>query len=120
MCKISCPGVTSKMPSKLPLGGIAGLFALIVTTATPAQDSEKGRALAERLCARCHLNPAQGEKQGPMGVPGFRAVANRLNQSNQGIVAWLKSAPTMMPNHHLTQDEIYALASFIMSLRVGQ
>ena len=55
-----------------------------------------------------------------MGVPGFRAVANRLNQSNQGIVAWLKSAPTMMPNHHLTQDEICALASFIMSLRVGQ
>jgi hypothetical protein len=26
----------------------------------------------------------------------------------------------MMPNHHLTQDEIYALASFIMSLRVDQ
>jgi cytochrome c553 len=104
----------------MPLALMAGLLALIVTTAAVAQDSEKGRALAERLCARCHLNPSQGEKQGPMGVPGFRAVANRPNQSTQGIVAWLKSAPTMMPNHHLTQDEIYVLASFIMTLRVGQ
>ncbi len=98
----------------------AALLALIVTTAAAAQDSEKGRALADRLCARCHMNPGQGEKQGPMGVPGFRAVANRPNQSTEGIVAWLKSAPTMMPNHHLTQDEIYALASFIMSLRAAQ
>ena len=55
-----------------------------------------------------------------MGVPGFRAVANRPNQSVEGVVAWLKSAPTMMPNHHLTQDEMYALASFILSLRTNQ
>src|SRR6476620_8267183 len=91
-----------------------------VTTAALAQDNEKGRALADRLCGRCHLNRGQGEKQGPMGVPGFRAVANRPNQTIAGIVTWLKSAPTMMPNHHLTQDEMFALAAFIMSLRAPQ
>ena len=54
-----------------------------------------------------------------MGVPGFRAIANRPNQSVEGILAWLKSVPPMMPNHHLTQDEIHDLANFILSLRRG-
>jgi hypothetical protein len=52
-----------------------------------------------------------------MGVPGFVAVANRPNQSFGGIVRWLKAVPPMMPNHHLTLDEIDQLAAFIMSLR---
>ncbi len=82
-----------------------------------AQDLETGRALAERLCARCHMNQGQGEKRGPMGVPSFNAVANRPNQSVDGIVAWLRSAPAMMPNHHLTVDEAHTLATFILSLK---
>jgi hypothetical protein len=28
-----------------------------------------------------------------------------------------QSVPPMMPNHHLTQDEMFALAAYIMSLR---
>jgi hypothetical protein len=35
-----------------------------------------------------------------------------------GIVLWLKSVLPMMPNHHLTQDEVFALAAYIMSLRM--
>jgi mono/diheme cytochrome c family protein len=98
------------------LGGIAVLLA---TVGVSAQNERNGRALAESLCAGCHMNEGQGEKQGPMGVPGFRAIANRPNQSVEGILAWLKSVPPMMPNHHLTQDEIHDLANFILSLRRG-
>ena len=77
----------------------------------------KGRQLATTLCAQCHLNEGQGEKQGPMGVPGFIAVANRPDQTFGGIVRWLKAVPPMMPDHNLTHDEIDRLAAFIMSLR---
>ena len=80
-------------------------------------DVAKGRQLATSLCAQCHLNEGQGEKQGPMGVPGFAAVANRPDQTFGGIVRWLKAVPPMMPDHHLTLDEIDHLAAFIMSLR---
>ena len=80
-------------------------------------DVAKGRQLATTLCAGCHLNEGQGEKQGPMGVPGFIAVANRPEQTFGGIVRWLKAVPPMMPDHHLTLDEIDQLAAFIMSLR---
>jgi len=85
-----------------------------------AVDADKGRQLAETLCLRCHLNEGQGEKQGPMGIPGFAAVANRPNQTFDEIIEWLKSVPTMMPDHHLTQDEIYDLAAYIMTLRKPQ
>ena len=82
-----------------------------------ADEVEKGRALAERLCANCHLNEGQGEKQGSMGIPGFRAVAKRPSQTVDNILNWLKSVPPMMPNHHLSQDEMLALAVFVESLR---
>lgn len=82
-----------------------------------AEDVTRGRALAERLCANCHLNPGQGEKRSPAEIPGFRAVAKRPGQSLNGIVAWLRGVPPMMPNHRLTQDEMFLLATYILSLR---
>ncbi len=81
------------------------------------EEIEKGRAMAERLCAVCHMNPGQGEKAAASGVPSFKAVANRPAQTFEGVQAWLQSVPSMMPNHHLTRDEIHVLATFIMSLR---
>jgi mono/diheme cytochrome c family protein len=100
-----------------------GLAALVLAWAAPglaqeAGEVERGRELALALCANCHLNAGQGEKAGATGIPGFRAVANRPNQSREDVVRWLKSVPTMMPNHHLTQDEMQALSAFVMSLRV--
>lgn len=80
----------------------------------------KGRELAERQCAVCHLNPGQGEKHGAAGVPGFHAIANRPGQTHEAIVTWLRSRPAMMPDHHLTWDEADALAAFIMSLRTAK
>lgn len=100
---------------------VAGYLMLAApAVGSAAGDTAKGRELAQALCAQCHLNEGQGEKQGPMGIPGFAAVANRPGQSLNGILAWLKSVPPMMPNHHLTQDEMFALAAYILSLRTAQ
>ncbi len=102
---------------------IAVVWAGLVTSsgsALGASELEKGRALAERLCATCHMNEGQGEKQGAMGIPSFRAVANRQGQTHEAIVQWLRSAPAMMPDHKLTWDEADALADFIVSLKGTQ
>jgi mono/diheme cytochrome c family protein len=97
----------------VPLGmlGFAG------TAADAGDAAAKGRALAERLCATCHLGPGQGEKHAPGEIPGFNAVARRPGQTVEAIMDWLRSIPPMMPNHHLSQDEMEELAKFIMSLR---
>lgn len=75
-----------------------------------------GGALAQALCRNCHLSPGQGEKDGPSGIPGFYAVAKRPGQTFEKVVAWLDTTPPMMPNHHLTRDEKFRLAAYIMSL----
>lgn len=97
--------------------GAAMGLAVAMAVAAPADEIAKGRDLAGRMCATCHMNPGQGEKQGPSGIPGFTAVAKRPGQSHEAIVRWLRSAPPMMPDHHLTWDEADMLAAFIMSLK---
>ena len=100
---------------------VAGSIAVL--QAAHADEIGRGEQLAKRLCAVCHLNPGQGEKTGPGTIPGFVAVARREGQTLEGIVDWLTSVPPMMPNHHLSQDEMHALAFYILSLRdadVGQ
>ena len=102
---------------------VAVLFAVAlgmlgaVEPAWAVDDVDKGHKLAVRLCAHCHMAPGQGEKQGANDIPGFVAVARRRNQSHEGIVAWLRTIPPMMPNHHLSRDEMDALAAYIMTLR---
>lgn len=107
-------------PSRSTARARPALVCLAVLWAAPSlagDGVETGRQLAQRLCATCHLNPGQGEKSGPEGIPGFHAVARRPNQTAAAIVDWLRSVPPMMPNHHLSQDEMVALSQFIMSLR---
>ncbi len=82
-----------------------------------AGDVAQGRALAERLCAACHMNEGQGEKSGGMGVPSFKAIAKRRSEDHARIVDWLRSRPAVMPDHNVTWDEADSLAAFILSLR---
>ncbi|MBI1649355.1 c-type cytochrome [Hyphomicrobium sulfonivorans] len=96
---------------------VAAVLPAAAHAQTDADTIRKGHELAISLCAECHLNPGQGEKQGAMGIPGFSAVANRPLQTYDGVVSWLASFPPMMPNHNLSQDEMHALAAYIMSLR---
>jgi mono/diheme cytochrome c family protein len=106
--------------SLLVLTGFMSIAMPVAHANAATEDVSRGRELAERLCASCHMNPGQGEKSGPAGIPGFHAIAERQGQSLASIVTWLKSAPKRMPNHRLTQDEIYQLAQFIVSLKADE
>lgn len=110
-------GNVAAMKPFRPLAVAISLSIVLASLPARADEVEKGRALAERLCASCHMGPGQGEKTSPNQIPGFAAVARRPNQTVDGIISWLQSVPPMMPDHHLTQDEMTALAAFIMSLK---
>lgn len=97
------------------------LGCVVALSAQPAcsQDAERGRALAQSLCANCHFGRGPLDQTGQSGVPTFSAIANRPSQSNEGVVRWLRSVPSVMPNHRLTQAEIADLAEFILLLRTA-
>jgi len=97
---------------------VAGI-GLPLCSAFARSDVEKGRDLAQRMCAACHMQPGQGEKTDHTGIPSFRAVASRPGQSVDGIASWLNVAPPTMPNHHLSHEQKVELAAFIISLREG-
>lgn len=102
------------------LAAAGALVLAIATLAQPAgaqEEEVRGRRLALKLCATCHMGEGQGEKRAGNEVPGFAAIANRPDQTIEGVVRWLESIPPMMPNHHLTQSEMFDLATFILSLR---
>jgi hypothetical protein len=86
----------------------AALGCVIGLSGQPAscQDADKGRALMQSLCAKCHIGARPSDQIGRSGVPTFPAIANRPDQTFEGVVRWLQSVPSVMPNHHLTQDEI--------------
>ena len=103
----------------LQAGLVVVTGALFAPFTVQADETEvlRGEKLAQVLCAGCHLNPGQGEKSGPRGVPGFSAIANRPQQTLHEVIRWLESRPVMMPDHRLTRDETYLLAQYIMSLK---
>lgn len=85
-----------------------------------SQEKARGELLAQSLCANCHLGGSSSDKTGRTGVPTFAAIANRPTQTFEGVVSWLRSVPSVMPNHRLSQDEILDLAAFIVSLQEQQ
>ena len=76
---------------------IAATLAAQVAASAAGDDVKRGARLAGQFCATCHMNKDQGEKHGPTGIPGFKAVANRPGQNEAQIVDWLISKPPMMP-----------------------
>ena len=111
------------------LGLLAGATLLMASSPSPdpADDlkertviryhADDGLALARKLCATCHLigDPAAGPLAAD--VPSFAQVANRPQQTFDGLIGWLSAPHAPMPDPHLTRQEMGDLATYIMSLR---
>lgn len=95
--------------------GAAAALLVLGTGASQAQDAERGRMMAERWCAECHVVGPDGA--GGDAGPAFETVANREGGQADIIVAWLADPHPPMPNMSLTMAEIRDLAAYIMSLR---
>lgn len=104
-------------------GGLAALAALallapLTASAQSGISAERGRGLAERLCANCHLagetalrNPV------PAGVPTLSAIANSPGQTGQRIFNALIVPHPPMPDTKLTVDEIWSIVAYLDELR---
>ncbi len=97
---------------------------VIVRTTAQAQVvaqplQEKGRLLAQSQCNGCHLVDDASPTPVPVGVPTFRAIANRPGQTGQRIKDVLIQPHTPMPIIQLSNDEITSIMAYLESLRTN-
>jgi cytochrome c len=78
----------------------------------------RGRELAVRLCANCHLVDGAG-KSAPEGVGTFRGIANRPGQSADRISNTLILPHMPMPDTQITREEIQDILAYLETLRTN-
>lgn len=78
---------------------------------------ELGARIARESCASCHAIDAQPDKQTASAAPSFSALAAMPAMSELAIRVFLQTPHASMPNIMLLQNEIDALAAYIVNLR---
>ncbi len=80
-------------------------------------DAERGLALSEQLCSGCHIvSPKQTSSAGA-GIPSFRAIANKPEQTSAHIASVLIKPHAPMPNMQLSRFEILDIVAYLDGLR---
>jgi mono/diheme cytochrome c family protein len=80
-------------------------------------DPAQGKALAERLCANCHLTGSAQQAHANADVPSFHEIANRPGQTAGAITAIIILPRHPMPQIPLTKSELADLSAYILTLR---
>lgn len=98
---------------RLTLFSAVFCLALIKVSSLSAADIEKGKNIAARWCASCHLiSPEQ--KKANAGVPSFAYINSKRRISQ--IKAYLIQSHPQMPNMSLTAVEIDNIIAYMQSL----
>jgi mono/diheme cytochrome c family protein len=87
------------------------------TTRGEGLGTERGRALAEEFCARCHAISASRERPGETDVPPFRRIAADPRWTRAALVRMMTVPHVNMPPPVLTVAEAEEVATYIHSLR---
>jgi mono/diheme cytochrome c family protein len=104
------------------LGGAAMACLVFLTTSAGADEraEERGRAIAEGKCARCHAITAEGES--PMALaPPFRLLPGRypVEHLAEALAEGIVVGHPAMPEFTFNPPEIDALLSYLQSLSSG-
>lgn len=121
MAPITQDRSATRRAAEVALAALAALAVAIAPLDASGQSAitaERGRELAERLCANCHLVDATTQKSAvPAGVPTLRAIANSPGQTGQRIFNALIVPHPPMPDTKLTVEEIWSIVSYLDELR---
>lgn len=102
--------------SRACLGVVAALLMAPVGEGAAA-DSARGRRIAERWCAECHV-VAPRQRRASDAVPTFAQIAGSGRFSEATLATFLANPHhSRMPNLGLTRSEIADLVAYIKRLR---
>ncbi len=113
------------MPTLKFAGAVSAIVLhIFAPMAAAAQDDKiinNGRALADKLCARCHAVGATGESK-LAKAPPFRVIANRYSvwTLQEALAEGLVTGHAQMPEFVLNPDEINNLLTFMDTLTTNK
>ncbi len=104
--------------SRLP-GPLIATFAAFAASSAVAQTmgTERGLALAQEWCSRCHTVTAAQERPGETDVPSFRRIAADPRWTRAALIEMITVPHLRMPPPVLALDEAAEVATYILSLR---
>ena len=110
--------------TKTAMGMYAAAWVVFLPMGLRAADTEihsqqRGHALARTLCSNCHVIDDASSSPVPVGIPTFRAIANRAGQTGQRIRDVLIKPHTPMPEIQLSNDEVLNILAYLESLRTN-
>ena len=80
-------------------------------------DPAAGKRLAETWCSSCHVVGPASQRGTSTSAPTFAAVARMKSTTPMSLRVFLQTPHAVMPDLHLSRDEIAGLAAYILSLR---
>lgn len=97
------------------------VFPLAVAIAAGGAGAEeaqvkRGRALAERWCAKCHAI-APGRPGREPGLPSFMRMAADPDNTREALRQFIALPHFEMPAQSLTREEVDDVIAYILSLR---
>jgi cytochrome c len=103
----------------------AATFLMVACASAGAQNLEgpspdKGHAFAQKLCRNCHVVGDDAAASVPAGVPSFRAIANRPDQTAERIRNVLINPHPPMPDVQISNEEIANILAYLDTLRTDK
>ena len=116
------------MGNCIPLTVVAAaIVAMLVFAAAAGEtgDPVEGHRLGIKICAFCHVVAADQEFAPALSkpAPSFQAISNKRGTTAESLQKFISTThltiaePANMPNPQLTEDQVYDLVSYILSLR---
>jgi len=78
---------------------------------------ERGRAVAERVCAECNPVGSAATGRPRQGPASFEAIANTPGMTAMALTIWLETPHRDMPHILLEPQERDAVVAYITSLK---
>ncbi len=100
-----------------------GIVLALVLAGVPAMaqglpgDPERGRALAERRCAKCHQVLPGSRGPSAVGAPAFQAMADDPALTEAALRAFLQTSHKDAPTVPLMPEEAGDAVAYLLSLR---
>jgi len=110
------PRATRRLPVRAMLRLLAPLLAVLPCLAE-AQDIDRGREMAERWCANCHIVARSPEAGRADGLPTFPAIAAKQETTATSLRGVMTVAHGRMADFSLGPRDQENLIAYIFSLR---